>query len=57
MGPPEVDGDTCCCDCSRPLPEGAPYSERLVAVIGADDTVVDIVCVYCASPDDIMRGA
>lgn len=35
-----------CMDCGRPLPPGAPYTERLTGMCG-DIPVVEVICVYC----------
>jgi hypothetical protein len=39
-----------CLDCRRVLPEGSPYSRRLVSVTedeGGRDWMFEVVCVYC----------
>lgn len=46
---PVIDDDsTACMDCDRILPEGSPYSTRLVSLSDDGDTLSELVCVYCA---------
>jgi hypothetical protein len=43
-----IDEEMGCCDCSRLLPIGSPYSLRLLALDDSGDTLSDVLCVYCS---------